>query len=115
MTPIKPSIRQMTFEEAHQLNLQNLGLILEHGGVTYNLNAGTSDKIHVFTRSICIFVLTTNMSLGYIGLDAYESAEPDPINTIFLHSEYQFSDYLGRNWRLLSPRAIVQRLVDYLI
>lgn len=105
----------MNFEEAQKLKLQNRGLILEYQGRTYNLNAGISDKVHVFTRSICIFVLTINNSLGYIGLDAYMPSEPDPINSTFLHSEYQFSEYLGAKWHQQSPRTIAQRLVDYLI
>src|SRR5574341_1806005 len=114
MIPITPSIRRMTFEEVNKLKLQNPGLILEYEGVTYHLNADTLDKVHVFTRSICIFVLIINRSLGYIGLDGYAPNEPDPLNSIFLHSDYQFSEYLGPKWDQLSPQTIATRLVDYL-
>jgi hypothetical protein len=115
MTSITPTIRRMTFEEAQQLRLHSRGMAFEHNGNTYNLNAGTSDKIHVFTESICIYVLIINKSLGYIGLDAYMPKEPDPINSVFLHSEQQIADCLGRRWQQLSPRTIAQRLVEYLI
>lgn len=88
---------------------------LEYRGNTYQLNSGTSDTIHVFTRSICLYVLTINSPLGYIGLDAYYPSEEDPINTIFLHSDYQIKDTLGSKWKKLSPVTIATRLYDYLI
>lgn len=115
MTSIKPTIRRMTYEEAQHLRLFNRGLTMQHRVTTYNLTAGLSDQIHIFTRSICIFVLTVTKTLGYIGLDAYEPAEPDPINSIFLHSDYQLQDILGPKWDQLSPKSITKRLVDYLI
>jgi hypothetical protein len=115
MTAITPAIRRMSFEEAYQAGLQNRGLILEHQGKSYQLHAGLSDKIHVFEQSIYLYVLTINNALGYIGLDAYLPNEQDPINTIFLHSEYQFTDYLGIKWRQLSPATIAKRLSNYLI
>jgi hypothetical protein len=115
MEEVIPIVKMMTYEEADQKGLFNRGLVLDYEGRTYFLNAGLKDKIHVFTRSIYVFVLTTNISLGYIGLDAYMPYEQDPINTIFLHSEYQFSDYLGRNWRQLSAGTIALRLSNYLL
>jgi hypothetical protein len=115
MTAIKPTIRRMTYEEAQQFRLFNRGLTMEYRGTTYNLTAGLSDQIHIFTRSICIFVLTVNKSLGYIGLDAYEPNEVDPVNSIFLHSDYQLQDILGPKWDQLSPKSITNTLVDYLI
>lgn len=115
MKEITPVIRRMKFDEAYQLGLHSRGLILEHQGRNYHLNAVLSDKVYVFTRSICIFILTVNRLLGYIGLDVYMSNEPDPINTIFLHSDYQITESLGRRWEQLSPRTIAERLVEYLI
>ena len=115
MTAIKPVIRRMTFDEAYQLGLHARGLILEHQGRSYYLNAGLSDKVYVFTRSICIFVLTVNRLLGYIGLDAYMPNEPDPINTVFLHSDDQITEGLGRRWEQLLPSTIAERLVEYLM
>jgi hypothetical protein len=115
MKEVAADVKMMTYEEADQKGLFNRGLILDYEGRTYFLNAGLKDKIHIFNRSIYLFVLTTNIPLGYIGLDVYMPYEQDPINTIFLHSEYQFSDYLGRNWRQLSAGSMATRLVDYLI
>jgi hypothetical protein len=90
-------------------------LILEHQGKPFNLNAGTRDSIHIFSKSTFLYVLTINRLLGYIGLDAYYPAEEDPINTIFLHSDYQISDALGSKWKLMTPRTIANRLTDFLI
>lgn len=115
MKEVAADVKMMTYEEVDQKGLFNRGLVLDYEGRTYFLHAGLKDKIHVFTRSIYVFVLTTNITLGYIGLDAYMTCEQDPINTIFLHSEYQFSDYLGRNWKQLSASSIAKRLSNYLI
>jgi len=115
MKEIETTIRRMTFDEAYQLGLHARGLILDHQGRKYHLNAGLSDKVYVFTKSICIFVLTVNRLLGYIGLDAYMPSEPDPINTVFLHSGDQITECLGRRWEQLSHRTIAERLVEYLI
>lgn len=115
MKEVAADAKMMTYEDVDQKGLFNRGLILDYEGRKYFLHAGLKDKIHVFTRSIYLFVLTTNISLGYIGLDAYFPNQQDPINTIFLHSEYQFSDYLGHNWRQLSASTIAQRLSNYLI
>lgn len=115
MKEIETTIRRMTFDEAYQLGLHARELILVHQGRAYYLNAGLSDKVYVFTKSICIFVLTVNRHLGYIGLDAYMPNEPDPINTVFLHSDDQITECLGRRWEQLSPRTIAERLVEYLI
>ena len=57
MTAINPNIRLMTWEETFNEKLHNRGLILEHQGKSFNLNAGTRETIHVFTRSIYLFVL----------------------------------------------------------
>lgn len=115
MKELATNVKMMTYEEADQKGLFNRGLILDYEGRTYYLHAGLKDKVHVFTRSIYFFVLTTNIPLGYIGLDAYMPNEQDPINTIFLHSDYQITDYLGRNWKQMSSVTMAQRLADYLI
>jgi len=44
MTAIIPSIRTMTFDEAHQAGLYSRGLILEHQGKSYILSAGMRTK-----------------------------------------------------------------------
>ncbi|RNC64253.1 MAG: hypothetical protein ED859_18645 [Desulfuromonadales bacterium] len=115
MTPIAPTIRMMSWVEANQLKLYSRGLILEHHGKSYILNAGTKDKIHVFTHGITFYVLTINQSLNYIGLDAYLPPEQEAINTIFLHSERQIVDVLGRRWKRMSPATMAYRLTSYLI
>ena len=115
MTPNKPIIRRMIFEETDHAGFHSRGSMLEYENRTYKLNSGTSDTIHIFTRSIYLFVLTLNRSLGYMGLDAYVLLEEEPINTIFLHSEYQLRELLGRNWNQMSPETLSIRLTEYLM
>lgn len=115
MTAIRPTIRRMTFDEASKAGLHSRGLMLEHQGKSYRLSAGTSDTITVFSRSVVIYVMTVNSGLGYIGLDAYVPNEPDPINTIFLHTEQGMKDVLGDNWGQLSAKTIALKLTNCLI
>ena len=115
MTQIQPTIRSMTFDEADHAGHHSRGQILEYENRTYKLNAGTSDKIHVFSRSIYQFVLTINRSLGYVGLDAYVPLEEEPINTIFLHSDYQIKELLGNHWNQMTPETLATRLTEYLM
>lgn len=115
MTPVHAAIKPMTYMDASNRNLHNRGLILEHNNRSYYLNAGTTDTIHIFTKSIFIYVLIINRPLGYIGLDAYYPTEEDPVMTIFLHSDYQLVDVLGSKWKQMSPSTIACKLTDYLV
>ncbi len=115
MTPIIPTIRMMTYDEADRAGLNSRGLMLDYENRSYQLNAGARDTIHVFTRSIFIFVLTLYRSLGYMGLDTYMPMEEEPINTIFLHSEQQIIELLGKHWNRMTHGTLVLRLVEYLM
>jgi hypothetical protein len=115
MTPISPTIRLMTYEEADNARLNTRGLILEHHGNSYRLNAGTSDTVRVYQASLALYVLTLNRSLGYLGLDAYVPADQDPINTVFLHSEHVIKETLGAHWHQMSACTITRRLINFLI
>ena len=115
MTPLNLTIRQMTWEETSNKKQHSRGLVLEHEGRSYLLSAGTSDQIHVFTRSIYLFVLNINRSLGYMGFDAYAPLEEEPINSIYLHSEHHIKELLGKSWNLMNPEAVATRLLQYLM
>lgn len=114
MTPITPKIRLLTYQESIEAGTNIKSLILEHQGNNYQLHGGTRDTIYVFTESIGIYVLTTNKGLGYVGLDAYMSPEPDPLNSIFLHAPYEVKEVLGAKWEQMNPETIVRRLINYL-
>lgn len=115
MKRIFASVRLMTYDEQQQWNVHTRGLVLEHQGHSYALNAGTSDRINVFTESVCLYVLTVNMSLDYVGLDAYMAGEPDPVNTVFLHTATEITETLGKRWQQMNPQIIANRLKHYLI
>jgi hypothetical protein len=105
----------MTYQESDKAGLHSRGLMIDYDKRSYRLNAGNQDTIHVFTRSIYLFVLTINRSFGYIGLDAYMPMEEEPINSIFLHSEHHISELLGRHWSMMTPETLATRLVEYLM
>jgi hypothetical protein len=92
MQAITPSIKLHTYQESIETGLQIRTLILEHNGNNYHLHGGTRDTIHVFTESIGIYVLTINKALGYMGLNSYMAPEPDPINSMFLHTPQEIID-----------------------
>jgi len=114
MTAIKPTIKLFTSDKDNA-GIQINSLILEHNGNHYHLHGGTSDTIHVFTQSIALYVLTINRMNGTIGLNAFMSPEPDPINTIYLHTPLDIKEILGAKWEQLSPMAITMKLINYLM
>ena len=113
MKAITPNIRLHTCNQHHEIYLNTL--ILEHQGNNFHLHGGTRDTIHVFEQCICLYVLTINKSLGYVGLNTYMAPEPDPINSIFLHTEQQIIETLGNRWTQMTPSTMAARLIDYLI
>lgn len=115
MTSITPSIRLLTSSIAFTQGIQIETLILEHNGNNFHLHGGTRDKIHAFVQGICLYVLTINTAVGYVGLNTYMAPEPDAINTIFLYSPGEIKETLGAKWEQLSPESIVRRLIRYLI
>lgn len=114
MKRIAPKIRLLTYQEAAESGTQIKSLVLEYNGNNYHLEGGTKDIIHVFTKGVCIFVLTINKTLGYIGFNAYMTPEPDPINSIFLQSNRDVRDTLGHKWETMTPKSIVSRLLNCL-
>lgn len=89
-------------------------LILQHQSNNYHLHGCTSDIIHVYTQGLGIYVLTINKGLGYIGMNSYMAPEPDAINSVFLRSNQEIAETLGGNWERMTPKVIVQKLIDCL-
>ena len=115
MTAIKPTIKLFTSQEDDTNGIHINSLIMEHNGNNYQFHGGTSDTIHVFTESIALYVLTINESNGTMGLNAFMSPEPDPINSVYLHTPQDVKETLGDKWEQLSPKAITLKLVNYLM
>lgn len=115
MNQITPTIRLLTYQESQYSGLQIRTLVLEYNGNNYHLSGGTSDTIYTFTQGVCIYVLTINKVIGYVGLAAFMVPEPDPINSIFLQTNRDIIDTLGNKWEQLSPKSIVAKLINYLI
>jgi len=115
MTAIKPTIKLFTSLDDDTNGIHINSLILEHNGNNYQFHGGTHDTIHVFTESIALYVLTINESNGTVGLNAFMSPEPDPINCVYLHTLKDIKETLGAKWEHLTPKAITMKLINYLM
>jgi len=115
MTTIKPTIKLFTTQEDDNAGIHINSLILEHQGNNYQFHGATNDTIHVFAQSIALYVLTINKALGTMALNAFMSPEPDPINSVYLHTPRDIKETLGAKWEQLSPKTITMKLIDYLM
>jgi hypothetical protein len=114
MTPIKPTLQLHTREESDNGIYIN-SLIMKHSGNNYHLYAGTKDTIYIFTESIALYVLTISRENGIIGLNAYMSPEPFPINSFYMHSVPEIIDVFGPKWEQLPALTITMKLINYLM
>ena len=113
MIAIIPTIKLFTSQDHDSITINNL--ILEYKGNHYQFHGGTNDTVHAFTESIAIYILTTNRSNGTMGLSAFMSPEPHPINCIYLHTPGQIRKCLGDNWDHIPAKDIVETLINYLM
>jgi hypothetical protein len=72
------------------------------------LSAGYQDDIYVYREHQETFILTQNLRLGYVGLEAFEG--DDKSGDIFLEA-HQVIEVLARDD--LAPFTIIRRLKDY--
>jgi hypothetical protein len=115
MTAIRPTIKLFTCQEDDSTGIHINSLILTHQDNNYQFSGGAGDTIHVFAQSIALYVLTINESNGTMGLNAFMSPEPDPINSVHLHTPLDIRETLGDKWERLTPKAITMKLIDYLM
>ena len=111
MTQIFPTIRTMTWNEAHEFGHFHQGLMMDHNCVSHRLTAGTKDNLHILESGPVLYVLTLNTSLDYIGLDVYMPKEEDAIDSIFLQGE-STKEMIGNDWKSLSLIQLATRLVN---
>jgi len=109
---LTPSIKLHTCHQDQGTYIN--ALTLNHNGNNYNLNGGTRDTIYVFAQSIALYVLSINNSNGTMGLYAFMSSEPDPINSLFMHNHHEINEYLGNKWEQMKAVTIVKKLIQYL-
>ena len=115
MTAIKPTIKLFTSQEDDSTGIHINSLILIHKDNHYQFHGSTNDTIHVFGESIALYVLTINGSNGTMGLNAFMQPEPDPINSVYLHTLKDIKDTLGAKWEQLSSKTITMKLINYLM
>ncbi|TGU71185.1 hypothetical protein E4633_12625 [Geomonas terrae] len=113
MTPIIPELKLFTTNDSTSIHIDSL--IIGYKGNHYHLPGGTNDTIHLFAESIALYALTINEAMGTMALNAFMVPEPDPINSIYLHSLKEIKGLLGSEWERLSVLDITQELINYLI
>ena len=113
MTPIIPTLKLHVHQDNDGIHINSL--IMKHNGNNYHLYAGTKDTIYIFTESIALYVLTINREHGTIGLNAYMSPEPFPINSFYMHSTKEIKDVFGPKWEQLPALDIILKLIKYLM
>lgn len=114
MQAIKPTLQLHTREE-NDNGIYINSLIMKHSGNNYHLYAGTKDTLYAFSESIALYVLTVNREHGTIGLNAYMSPEPFPINSFYMHSASEIIDIFGPKWEQLPALDITLKLINYLM
>jgi hypothetical protein len=114
MTAITPTIKLFTSRKGNAgINVNSL--IMEHNGNHYHFHGATNDTIHVFTQSIALYVLSINKASGTMALNAFMVPESDPINGVYLHTPKDIAETVGTKWEALSPKAITEKLINYLM
>jgi len=113
MTAITPELKLHMHQEQDGTHINSL--IMKHRGNNYHLYAGTKDTVYIFSQPIALYVLTVNREHGKIGLAAYMSPEPFPLNTFYLHTTKHIISILGPKWEQLPAIDITMKLIDYLI
>jgi hypothetical protein len=78
------------------------------GEYTHKLSAGYCDDIDVYQDGSETYILSSNRSIGYIGLEVFEG--PDKTSEMFVGSE-QVEAVLGRDD--LAPFNAIKRLREY--
>lgn len=113
MTPITPELKLQTHQDKDGIHINSL--IMKHNGNNYHLYAGTKDTIYIFSQPFALYVLTINREHGNIGLNAYMSPEPFPINSFYIHSTKHIVSILGPKWEQLPALDITLKLINYLM
>jgi len=112
MTAIIPVIKLHSRQEDNGIHINSL--IIKHNGNNYHLYASTKDTIYIFQESIALYVLNINKINGTIGLNAYMSPEPFPINSFYMHNVKEIVDVFGTKWEQLPALTVTMKLINYL-
>jgi len=113
MTAITPELKLHVHQDQDGIHISSL--IMKYKGNNYHLYAGAKDTIYIFSESIALYALTINKEHGTIGLNAYMSPEPFPINSFYVHSTKEITALLGCDWEEQAALHITETLINYLI
>lgn len=94
------------------------------GKVELESSAGTRDSVYAFRESDCLYLLSLNEDLQYIGLDSYILYDhPTDFGNykaivssgdVFLQTDEEIEQVVGKNAFQLKPNTIVRRIIPYM-
>jgi hypothetical protein len=106
-------VQKESFDDMHSSGRFNPSLEVtfrdKTGIHTHKISAGHSDDIDVYRESRETYVLSRNLSLGYVGLEVFTGA--DAVGDMFLQGD-QVDEILGRDD--LAPFTIIKRMREYI-
>ena len=80
------------------------------GKHTHKLSAGYSDDIDVYREGMETYVLSSNPSLDYVGLEIFEG--PEKQGSVFFQGD-QVKEVLGRG--NLAPFNAIKRMIEHIM
>lgn len=115
MKRLYPEIEHETWEEQKKAGRYNPALVAKIGKIRLILECGSSDYTYFWKDKTNYYVLSLNYRLGYVGLTEYNKKGEQTIGgDIFLQTDYELEEILGKNWEDKSPAWIKRVLINYL-
>lgn len=118
MRSIPFEVEEETYEEQSRAGRYNPGLVLLYRDKRkiqrVPIGAGTSDDIYVYREGDDIYVLTVNDRLGYVGLDIFSGDPAEKAGEMFLQTDYEIEEILGRRGLDLSPPTMIRYMSNYI-
>jgi hypothetical protein len=74
------------------------------------LSAGDSDSLEFYREGNEVIALSLNTRLGYCGIQVYDETMGEQIGELFVQTDYEIADILGRKGVDLAPMTIAKRL-----
>jgi len=82
------------------------------GTYTHKIGAGNSDYKDVYRENGITYLLTRNYGLSYVGLEVFKGN--DKLGDIFLQSDWDIDEFLGKNGIEKAPYNIIKILDQYI-
>ena len=81
---------------------------------SFLIGAGNADDISVFQEGDDLLILSINYRLEYIGLEIFNLKSFAQYGEMFLQSNYEIDEIIGKKAFDLSPMTIAKRMSNYI-